>query len=159
MGSGLVVGFPSNLRTVYVDQLETIQTAGSILSLTDSVMAADKEVATWWRHHRLLQVVHKFKIQTDIEFWGPDSNFLAFACNTLQSKQTTQVFNFKSTILQVPLPRLTPYAYLPNPHDIVRSPESSRLPISLTRVLVQPRQCTESHSALVALKCLLVVTS
>jgi len=56
MGSGLVVGFPSNLRTVYVDQLQTLQTAGASLSLADSVMAADKEFAAWWRHLRLLQV-------------------------------------------------------------------------------------------------------
>ena len=64
MGDGIVVGFPSNLRVVYVDQLQTIQNAGAALSLVQSVMASDKEVLGFWRHYRLLQVLSLFLSQT-----------------------------------------------------------------------------------------------
>ncbi|CAL8465918.1 g5454 [Coccomyxa elongata] len=52
IGQGLVVGFPTNLRALYVDQLEVAEECSSVLEV---VMNADKEVLTWRRQAQLLQ--------------------------------------------------------------------------------------------------------
>ncbi|BDA48302.1 probable ATP-binding cassette sub-family F member 3 [Coccomyxa sp. Obi] len=52
IGQGLVVGFPTNLRALCVDQLEVAEGCSSVLEV---VMNADKEVLTWRRQAQLLQ--------------------------------------------------------------------------------------------------------
>ncbi len=61
IGQGLVVGFPTNLRALYVDQLEVAEGCSSVLEV---VMNADKEVLTWRKQAQLLQVhmVHLFRL-------------------------------------------------------------------------------------------------
>jgi hypothetical protein len=52
IGEGLVVGFPKNLRALYVDQLEGGTEQGSVL---ETVMAADRDVVRWRQQAALLQ--------------------------------------------------------------------------------------------------------
>lgn len=52
IGEGLVVGFPKNLRALYVDQLEDCAEQGSVLEI---VMAADRDVVRWRQQAVLLQ--------------------------------------------------------------------------------------------------------
>lgn len=47
-----MVGFPKNLRALYVEQLEG---TNADLSVLDTVMQADKEVLTWRHQASLLQ--------------------------------------------------------------------------------------------------------
>ena len=47
------MGFPTNLRALYVDQLEVAEGCSSVLEV---VMNADKEVLTWRKQAQLLQV-------------------------------------------------------------------------------------------------------
>lgn len=53
MGQGLVVGFPKNLHTLYVEQLEGTDAAMSVLN---TVTQADKEMLSWRQKASLLQV-------------------------------------------------------------------------------------------------------
>lgn len=53
IGKGLVVGFPRNLRALYVDQLEVAEKHRTVLEV---VMSADKDVLTWRRQAQQLQV-------------------------------------------------------------------------------------------------------
>ena len=53
IGAGLVVGFPSNLHALYVDQLVSTSAECSVMEL---VMDADKAVVLWRQQADLLQV-------------------------------------------------------------------------------------------------------
>ena len=53
IGQGLVVGFPKNIRALYVDQLEGVDDHSTVLEV---VMSADKEVITWRQQAQLLEV-------------------------------------------------------------------------------------------------------
>lgn len=53
IGEGLVVGFPKNIRALYVDQLEGGSEQGSVLQ---TIMAAEKDVVRWRQQAALLQV-------------------------------------------------------------------------------------------------------
>ena len=48
-----MVGFPKNIRALYVDQLEGGSEQGSVLEV---VMAADRDVVRWRQQAALLQV-------------------------------------------------------------------------------------------------------
>ena len=58
IGEGLVVGFPSNLHALYVDQLKTPAGQRSVL---DFVMDAAEDVVTWRQQAHLLQVIRLHK--------------------------------------------------------------------------------------------------
>ncbi len=81
IGLGLVVGFPTNLRALYVDQLEVTEECSSVLEV---VMNADKEVLTWRRQAQLLQVLIP-------EFYSPQSRPSPDLHETTSIKQSVAV--------------------------------------------------------------------
>jgi hypothetical protein len=76
IGRGLVVGFPRNIRALYVDQLEVSEERSSVLEV---VTSADKEVVLWRRQAQLLQVLPLDALDSRAAYLSLQSNQFSLA--------------------------------------------------------------------------------